>query len=107
MNPFLLAAIGDALPKGLRFPLLAGLVALAISWILTPYVRTLAIKKGAVDDPKRDDRRIHKEPLPRWGGLAIYAGIVGALLIVLPFAFPKGESFAGLTRSGTGSDYSR
>lgn len=93
MNPDLLASIGDAFPKGLRFPLVAGLIALAISWILTPYVRQLAIKKGAVDDPKRDDRRIHKEPLPRWGGLAIYAGIVGSLLLVLPFAFPKGESF--------------
>lgn len=91
MHWFTLAAIQDALPKGLRFPLLAGGIALAISWILTPHVRQLAIQKGAVDDPKRDDRRIHKEPLPRWGGLAIYAGIVGALLVVLPFAFPTGS----------------
>lgn len=91
MSP--LAAIQDTIPSGLRFPLLAMLVALAVSWILTPWVRRLAIEKGAVDDPKRDDRRIHKEPLPRWGGLAIYAGIVVALLCVLPFAYPKGEPF--------------
>jgi UDP-GlcNAc:undecaprenyl-phosphate/decaprenyl-phosphate GlcNAc-1-phosphate transferase len=79
--------------KGLRFPILAGVVAMAVSWILTPYVRSLAIKQGAIDDPKQDDRRIHKEPLPRWGGLAIFAGIVVALLAVLPFAFPRSEVF--------------
>src|SRR5688572_9422886 len=83
----LLAASSGLFP-GFNYPLLAGLIALAVSWILTPWVRSLAIKKGAVDDPKRDDRRIHKEPLPRWGGLAIYAGLVAALAIILPFAFP-------------------
>jgi UDP-GlcNAc:undecaprenyl-phosphate GlcNAc-1-phosphate transferase len=59
-----------------------------ISWLATPWIRNLAFKFGAVDDPKRDDRRIHKEPLARWGGIAIYIGIVGSLLIILPFAFP-------------------
>lgn len=56
---------------------------------MTPLVRRLAFAKGAVDDPKRDDRRIHKAPLPRWGGLAIYGGIVVSLLAVLPFANPS------------------
>ncbi|MBX7135333.1 MAG: undecaprenyl/decaprenyl-phosphate alpha-N-acetylglucosaminyl 1-phosphate transferase [Fimbriimonadaceae bacterium] len=74
--------------EGFRFPLLAGLVALLVSWLLTPWVRKLAFAKGAVDDPKRDDRRIHKEPLPRWGGIAIYIGFVVSSLIVLPFAYP-------------------
>lgn len=73
---------------GYRYPLLCFGVALLASWVLTPLVRKLAIEKGAVDDPKRDDRRIHKEPLPRWGGLAIYAGLVIALLVILPFAYP-------------------
>lgn len=79
--------------SGFRYPLLAGLIALAVSWILTPWVRSLAIKKGAVDDPNRDDRRIHKEPLPRWGGLAIYAGIVISLVAILPFAFPERNAY--------------
>ncbi len=74
---------------GFRYPLLAFAVALAVTWLLTPWVRKLAFAKGAVDDPKRDDRRIHKEPLPRWGGIAIYAGLVVALLAVLPFAYPN------------------
>lgn len=77
--------------QGYRAPLLTGLVALAVSWVLTPFVKSMAFKFGAVDDPKRDDRRIHKEPLARWGGIAIYLGIVISLLIVLPFAFPVGS----------------
>lgn len=76
--------------EGFRAPLVTGLLALAVSWLLTPWVRRLAIQRGAVDDPTRDDRRIHKEPLPRWGGLAIYAGILVSLLAVLPFAYPRG-----------------
>jgi UDP-GlcNAc:undecaprenyl-phosphate GlcNAc-1-phosphate transferase len=84
-----IAALPSGYLTGFRFPLLAALVAMAVSWVLTPWVRSLAINKGAVDDPKRDDRRIHKEPLPRWGGLAIYAGLVVSLLVVLPFAYSQ------------------
>lgn len=94
MTPMdLLAATQNAFPNGLRYPLLVAVLAMAVSWFLTPYVRKLAIQKGAVDDPARDDRRVHKEPTPRWGGLAIYAGIVVALCVVLPFAFPKTSAF--------------
>lgn len=85
--------LAQAQPKvlgGFRWPMLAGFIALVISWALTPYVRKIAIAKGAMDDPKSDDRRVHKEPIPRWGGLAIYGGIAIALLAVLPFAFPDG-----------------
>lgn len=91
-----LLAVVNQDPKiwgGFRYPLLTGLIAMAACWLLTPIVRTLAFKYGAVDDPKRDDRRIHKEPLPRWGGIAIYAGIVIAIAAVLPFAFPKTTAY--------------
>lgn len=74
--------------QGFRAPLLALSLALLVSWLLTPYVRRLAIERGAIDDPKQDARRVHKEPTPRWGGLAIYAGMVLSLLAVLPFAYP-------------------
>lgn len=47
-----------------------------VSLLLTPAVKKFAISKGAVDDPTRDDRRVHKVPIPRWGGLAIYAAIL-------------------------------
>ena len=90
---FLLDVKAPEVMGGFRWPMLAGLVALIVSWVLTPYVKRFAIAKGAMDDPKLDDRRVHKEPIPRWGGLAIYAGILVSLLIVLPFAFPKTTPF--------------
>lgn len=74
--------------QGFRFPILVGLLALAITWVVTPYVRKIAIAKGAVDDPTQDERRVHTVATPRWGGIAIYVGIVGSLLALLPFANP-------------------
>ena len=82
-----LAFAQDALLKGFRYPALAAVIALAVTWLLTPWVRSLAFAKGAVDDPKIDDRRVHKEPTPRWGGLAIYAGLVASLLITVTMAY--------------------
>ncbi|RYG39188.1 undecaprenyl/decaprenyl-phosphate alpha-N-acetylglucosaminyl 1-phosphate transferase [bacterium] len=79
--------------KGFRAPILAGFIALAVTWLVTPYVIKLAFKHGAVDDPKRDDRRVHKVPLARWGGIGIYLGILVALLVVLPFAYPSTVAF--------------
>ncbi len=73
---------------GFRAPLLTGAIAMLVTYVLTPWVRSLAIRKGVMDDPKADERRVHTEPTPRWGGLAIFAGIAVALLVVMPFAFP-------------------
>ena len=42
-----------------------------LAFSLTPAVRVLAFKVGAIDVP-RDNRRMHKKPIPRMGGLAIY-----------------------------------
>lgn len=77
----------DAL-TGFRYPLLTAFVALMISMFFTPVASKLAFKYGAVDDPKRDDRRVHREPLPRWGGMAIFGGFALAVLCILPFANP-------------------
>ena len=52
------------------------------SFLLTPPVKRLAHKIGAVDIPK-DDRRMHKEPIPRLGGLAIF---IGCIVSILTFA---------------------
>lgn len=78
---------GDFL-SGYRYPLLAGVVAAVATLIITPLVRKIAIKYGALDDPKSDDRRIHTTPIPRWGGIAIFAGFLIAIGAVLPFAYP-------------------
>lgn len=55
---------------------LAGLIA----FTTTPAVSVLAYKIGAIDVP-RDNRRMHKKPTPRIGGLAIFAGFVIATLV--------------------------
>lgn len=84
----MLAAADPRLFGGFRYPLLAAFVAMFAAWALTPMVRRFAIARGAVDDPTRDERRVHREPTPRWGGLAIYGAVLVSLLGVLPFAYP-------------------
>ena len=60
--------------------LLAFLVALVISYFMTPPVKEFAEKVGAMDVPK-DGRRVHDHPIPRMGGLAIFLGFVISLLL--------------------------
>ena len=60
---------------------LALLTALVISFLMTPVVKTFAYKVGAVDVPK-DARRMHKVPIPRLGGLAIFIGFMVSVLIL-------------------------
>ena len=62
-------------------------VSFLIALILTPVVRNLAVRMGAVDDPKRDkdtERRMHTHPIPRMGGLAIFLGFLLSTLVFLP-----------------------
>jgi len=68
--------------KQVVYMLLAMLVAAAVSFASTPMVKALACKVGAIDVPK-DNRRMHKVPIPRMGGLAIFLAF---LLSVLVFA---------------------
>ena len=60
---------------------IALLAALAVSFLMTPVVKTFAYKVGAVDVPK-DARRMHKVPIPRLGGLAIFIGFMVSVLIL-------------------------
>lgn len=46
-----------------------------IAFAMTPLVKRLAVKIGAIDVPK-DKRRMHKKPIPLIGGLAIFAGFL-------------------------------
>ena len=46
------------------------MLAMFVSYVLTPYIKKLAFKIGAVDRP--DNRKVHKKIMPRLGGLAIY-----------------------------------
>ena len=60
--------------------LLPMVVALVVSFLSTPIVKSFACKLGAIDVPK-DARRMHKVPIPRMGGLAIFLGFIIAVLL--------------------------
>ncbi len=70
-----------AAPAGLplREYLLVGLTAAVLTFLLTGLVRLLAIRSGAVAMPR--DRDVHLTPIPRLGGLAMYGGILGGVLL--------------------------
>lgn len=53
--------------------------ALLVSLVLTPLAGKLAWRLGAVDYPSK--RRINRAPIPRMGGVAVFAGIVAAFAV--------------------------
>lgn len=57
------------------FIILALVMAFLISFVSTPAVIAIAGKIKAIDVPK-DERRVHKKPIPLIGGLAIFYGFV-------------------------------
>lgn len=83
------------------------LIAMSISWWLTPEIRARALRLGLVDKPG-EERRIHKVAVPRLGGVAIYIGVLATitLLIAMTGRFPRdargGEGgLAGIAVGGT------
>jgi len=55
--------------------------AFGVSILCTPFVKVIAQKIGAIDIP--DARRVHKHPIPRMGGLAIFYGFLIAVVCFL------------------------
>ena len=58
----------------------AFLISVAVAFAATPLSIKLAHKFGVIDQPK-DARRVHKKPIPRFGGMAIFLGSMAAMLI--------------------------
>jgi UDP-GlcNAc:undecaprenyl-phosphate GlcNAc-1-phosphate transferase len=56
------------------------IISAIISILATPLVKRFAIKIKAIDIPK-DERRVHKKPIPLLGGLAIYVSFIITLFI--------------------------
>lgn len=59
------------------------LSALLLAYLLTPIVKDLAIKFEIVDMPKQ--RKVHKKPIPRLGGVGIYLAFLLVSLVFLYF----------------------
>jgi UDP-N-acetylmuramyl pentapeptide phosphotransferase/UDP-N-acetylglucosamine-1-phosphate transferase len=62
------------------------LAGLLVTYLLTPVVRALAIRFGVVDLP--NERRPHKRPTARGGGLAVVLGVHAACLATIVFPWP-------------------
>ena len=77
--------------------LLAFLIAASASLLLTVPVRALAIRVGMVDLP--GPRKVHLKPIPLLGGLAMYGGVMMAILIV--FDGPARGQIFGIVTGAT------
>lgn len=84
--------------------LLSFFLALAVTYFATPIAKNLALKLKAVDIP--NNRKIHTTPIPRLGGIALYAGFLTAVLAAFILAFFTGvklnpRAFWGVILGGT------
>lgn len=71
------------------------LVALAVTFVLTPVVKNFAIRIGAVDKP--DARKVHHGLIPRLGGLAIYVGFMVSVIATIGFTYEMVGIMLGAT----------
>jgi UDP-GlcNAc:undecaprenyl-phosphate/decaprenyl-phosphate GlcNAc-1-phosphate transferase len=85
-------SIGVADPYGHGW--LAVVLTFMLAWLVTylfiPKVRTFALKVGWADQPNA--RRLNQEPLANAGGLAIYTGVLAAIILagcLSPFVLAK------------------
>ncbi|MEH2258502.1 MraY family glycosyltransferase [Nostoc sp.] len=76
-----LKSLGIADPSGTGWlaVVFTFLLACLVTWRLIPTVRKFALRVGWADQPNA--RRLNREPLPNAGGLAIYAGVIAALVL--------------------------
>jgi UDP-GlcNAc:undecaprenyl-phosphate GlcNAc-1-phosphate transferase len=62
----------------MRIALFTFLIAMVVAGLVTPAVRAFAARMGVIDQP--DERRMHRQPTPRWGGIAVYLAFWAAVI---------------------------
>ena len=89
----------------MREYLLVLLVTAAVTFLLTPLVRRVAVATRAIHAPRARDT--HTEPTPLLGGLAMYGGLVAGLIVASrltslqdPFQAAGSKTAAGLLLAG-------
>ena len=87
----------------MREYLLTVLITAAVTYLLTPLVRRVAVAVGAIHAAR--DRDVHTEPVPLLGGLAMYGGLAVGLLVAaqiepLRTVFVDSRMEAGLLLAG-------
>ncbi|HET9944640.1 MAG TPA: MraY family glycosyltransferase [Actinomycetes bacterium] len=75
----------------MREYLLTAVVSAAVTYLLTPVARRIALRWGAMTQVR--DRDVHAIPTPRLGGVAMMGGFTAALVVAnnLPFLGPRLE----------------
>lgn len=74
--------------------------AAVLSCALTPVVRWLACRAGALDRPS--ERKKHEQPVPTWGGMAIILGFLGAGAAAARTASVPPKALAAILAGGLG-----
>jgi UDP-GlcNAc:undecaprenyl-phosphate GlcNAc-1-phosphate transferase len=69
------------------------LIAFLVTLLVTPVMRRLAIMNGVIDRPN-DPRKAHRIPVAYLGGVAVWAGLMAALLFSY-FAYAPGDALHG------------
>lgn len=71
--------------------------ALVVSLLVTPLVRTCALRWRLGDKP--NGRKLDTRPIPHLGGIALFFGVVAALLPLALMAAPDGDSSSLVVRA--------
>jgi UDP-GlcNAc:undecaprenyl-phosphate GlcNAc-1-phosphate transferase len=72
------------------------LLPVALSLFFTPLVISYAKRIGAIDQP--NERKVHKQPIPRLGGVAIYISFFLSLVVAI-YVDPEMNRLAGMSPS--------
>ncbi|MEA5581347.1 MraY family glycosyltransferase [Nodularia harveyana UHCC-0300] len=78
-NFFESLGIADPSGSGWLAVVFTFILAWVVTWRLIPTVRKFALRVGWADQPNA--RRLNQQPLPNAGGLAIYAGVIAAMVL--------------------------
>ena len=75
---------------------IAFVLAFVVTFVTTPYTIKIAKKVGAVDIPK-DERRMHKKSMPKFGGPAVILGfLVSTIYLLIVMSMEKTINLFGL-----------
>lgn len=76
-------------------------IAFLLALIIVPTVRRICLKKGIVDIP--NERKVHKNPIPRLGGVAIWLCTILTfiILVLINWNYPYGNGLSGILVGGS------
>jgi len=76
-------------------------IAFLLALVIVPAVRSFCLKKGLVDIP--NERKVHKLPIPRLGGVAIWLCTILTfiILVLVNWHYPYGNGLSGILVGGS------